>query len=105
MYELTIDETTKNTRFNTFKTEFKTMADIREFLIERYGRLPQMRGTVYKDIKNMSVAIGFTYSYWNKDFSHNSKNWRQTDWITIFKITREPVDNFKRILQKGDSRK
>lgn len=97
-YELTINETTRNSLkseaqfFNTIKESFGTVLDIKDFLIDHYGKLPKGKGKIYRDSKNGQIQeVGFMHSFWNRDISHNSKAWFQTDWIEICKINTEPV--------------
>jgi len=74
----------KPEEFNFIIEYFKTKEDLRNYLIERYGRMPKMRSKLYRDINSKSIVIGFSYSYWNQDVSHNSKKWYQTDRIVFF---------------------
>ena len=64
--------------FNQFRKEFHTIEDLKKYLIERYGKMPKGRRKVYT---GKDKVIGFLYSFWNKDVSHASPNWYQTDWI------------------------
>lgn len=59
---------------------FKTQQNFVEYLIDRYGRMPNGRNKVYLDIENKSVQIGFIHSFWNKE-----DGWFQQDWITFWK--------------------
>ena len=97
-YKLTIDETSRNNPkansqlFNKEVKKFKTVEEVREYLIDRYGKMPLMRNKVYQDKKDGTTeAIGFLKSYWHKDISHNSKSWYQTDWVTVTEVTEKPV--------------
>ena len=97
-YQLTINETARNhlkeepNFLNTIKESFATITDTKDFLVDRYGKLPQGRSKIYQDKKNgQAQEIGFLHSFWNQDFSHNSKKWYQTDWIEVCKINTEPV--------------
>jgi hypothetical protein len=53
--------------------------------------LPKGKNKIYKEINNVSIETGFTHSFWNKDWSHNTKSWFQTDWIMINKIELENI--------------
>lgn len=70
---------------------FKSMDELKDFLVDRYGRGTRGRNKIYRDTKTgESQEIGFLYSFWNKDYSHNSKSWYQTDWIEIMDISETP---------------
>lgn len=73
--------------FNTIIETHKTIKEVKNSLIERYGKLPNKRNKIY--IANR--VIGFTYSFWNQDISHNSKKWFQTDWIEIRKVYKKTI--------------
>ncbi len=97
-YKLVIEETTQNTlkdkpiKFNKLFLYFDEIKEVEEYLIKRYRKLPKITNNnkIYtEDKNNKSVEIGFTYSYWNNDISHNTKKWFQTDWICIFYLTCE----------------
>jgi hypothetical protein len=99
-YEIEIMETGRNhlrdkpCLFNTLREEFASLEKVRGFFLDRYGRIPNRRNKVYVDTKDGETKeVGFTYSYWNRDISHNSKHWYQTDWVTVFGIDREPITN------------
>ena len=79
--------------------EFNTIEEVKAFLIEHYGKMPQGRSKIYKEKKDGTpdVQVGFSHSFWTYDISHNSSKWYQTDWIEIAKLTREPIDIFKDI--------
>ena len=99
-FEIVIDETGRQNlkqerpqRFNTEKKRCNTLEEVRQFLIERYGKMPQGRNKIYVDgANNEAVEVGFTHSFWNYDISHNSSKWYQTDWISVYKIQREAVN-------------
>lgn len=96
-YELTINETARNhlkeepRLFSTIQESFGTVSDIKDFLVDCYGKLPRGQAKIYRDKNGQSQEIGFMHSFWNRDISHNSKAWYQTDWIEICKINAEPV--------------
>jgi len=106
-YKININETAANNPkealekselFNVISEQRLTKGEVREYLRERYGakfNLQSKRG-VYVDGKNGEAKqTGVLYSYWNKDISHNSKSWYQTDWIEIslIKEDRQPILN------------
>jgi len=75
---------------DTITELFKDMEGIKEYLTERYGRVPNGRKKIYIDTPDGTQEVGFLYSYWNKDWSHNSKSWFQTDWISITDVSEKP---------------
>ena len=101
MYEIVINETGRNTLkeepsfFNLLTKKVKTKKEIKDFIIDRYNKLPKIRenNKIFIDnIKtNNAQEVGFLFSYWNKDCSHNSKSWYQTDWIEIREINYKPI--------------
>ncbi len=100
-YKLIIDETgadsPKNslehsTRFNVIEESFYSLDDLKEYLVDRYGKMPSKKRKIYIDTKDgVSKEVGFLHSFWNKDISHDSKNWYQTDWICITSVEETPV--------------
>ena len=98
-YEVTITETGRNTLkdnasiFNIDKNIFGALEEVRDSIIARYGKVPKKRESnkIYIDTKEGLKEIGFLHSFWNRDISHNSKNWYQTDWVEINEITAIPV--------------
>ena len=96
-YKITIDETGRGNlreearRFNTETAQFRTLEAVQQFIIDRYGKIPKRTGrnTIYRDPD--AQPVGFLYSYWNKDYSHNSESWYQTDWVTVTSVTEEPI--------------
>lgn len=81
---------------NTFDDEtlyFDTIEEIREHLKETYGIVPGMKNKIYTDNeKHEPIVVGFLHSFWNRDYSHNSQSWYQTDWITIYELQSTPID-------------
>lgn len=90
-YLLTIDETAganpggKQQRINTIEEPFGSIPALNKYIADRYGKplTSKGRNKIYRDVGGVSKEVGFLYSYWNKDISHNSKSWFQTDWITV----------------------
>lgn len=91
-YELTIDETSMNllkdkaTNINTIKEIFDTKEDVKEFIIDHYGRMPYGRTKIYA---GESEEIGFMHSFWVTGIGNGS--WYQTDWVTVVEISTKPV--------------
>ncbi len=89
-------DTNVSTRFNQIVEKANSIEEVEEVLKERYGKViskstREKRG-VYVDKKDGGAErVGFLYSFWNKDWSLNSKNWFQTDWITISEVTENTV--------------
>jgi len=79
--------------FDTITKKVKTLEEIKIYLINRYNRIPNKY--LYVDTDKGLKKVGFTYSYWNKDISHNSKSWFQTDWIEIFEYTETTIKENK----------
>ena len=81
--------------FNVIKESCKTKEQLKDYLIERYGKIPPSKKKMYMDIPNKeTIVIGFIYSFWNQDISHASKKWFQTDWIEFYEEETE-VTYFK----------
>jgi len=73
--------------FDSERVRFKSIAEVKEFLKDKYGRIPHRKNKIYVDNEEGNPQeVGFTYSFWDRDISHNSKAWYQTDWITIEKV-------------------
>ena len=71
--------------FNSLNEFFETEQELKDFLIERYGKIPKGKRKIYVGPNANPKVIGFTYSFWNQDVSHNSHKWYQTDWIEFWK--------------------
>ena len=78
-------------RFTEDIDSFETLDEVKEFIIDKYGKIPKRRtlNTVYQDPDRQPV--GFLRSYWNKDSSYQGKSRYQTDWVTITAVTETPV--------------
>lgn len=86
--------------FVVFRETVADVKEAREFLTERYGKMPGGRNKVYIDDKNGNTKmIGFTHSFWNKDWSHDGKSWYQTDWIETVRVVETPVNILSRKVQ------
>lgn len=97
-YKIGITETARNSPkediendhiFNQIEEKRSDLNLVKQFLIDHYGKMPSMKRKIYCDPN--SEEIGFIHSFWNKDCSHNSKAWWQTDWVCITKITEESI--------------
>ena len=96
-YKVVIHETGRNNlkeepqTFNVETKTTKTLEEIKEFLVDRYGKIPKrrMNNTIFVDPD--AQPIGFLHSFWNRDISHNSHKWYQTDWVAVVKVNEEPV--------------
>jgi hypothetical protein len=91
-FRLIIDETARDTPkeeshlFNRIVKKFQTRAEADKFLFYRYGkkiRKTSQNGIYHDTINGGNKRIGSIYSYWNKNYSHNSNSWYQTDWIVL----------------------
>lgn len=95
-YKVHITETSRGkltedpTRFNDIIEKFKTLDEVRDYLKERYGKIPTRKqgNTIYRD---PDKPVGFLRSYWNSDISHNSKAWYQTDWVEVTSVVETPI--------------
>lgn len=110
-YKVKIDETsereveekngdinTTSQLFNTETEKFKTLEEAKDWIKERYSNVKlitsddENEGGIYIDTKDgTTIKIGNTYKYLNKDYSHDSEEWLQVDWLTISKVTEEAV--------------
>jgi hypothetical protein len=77
--------------FNRITEAVKTTEDVKQFLIDRYGRVPAGKRKVYQDTKEGAKVVGFLHSFWNRDISHNSQSWWQTDWVTFSDVQEKPL--------------
>jgi hypothetical protein len=78
----------------TFNLEVKRLPDpaaVRQFLIDRYGRMPGKRNKIFHDKGDQAETVGFLHSFWNRDISHGGPSWYQTDWVTVEELTAAPV--------------
>ena len=100
MYQLQITETGSErptghlenaTIFNDIFEDFETIEAAREYLIDRYGKMPRGCKKIYVDSAEGAKVVGFLHSFWNKDYSHDTKNWFQTDWVSLQSITKKAI--------------
>lgn len=109
VYLINIDETSKNNLkeekssiFNQEEFKFKTKKEVLNFLEERYT-LKKIKNAIknkkfiFNDSKKGVECVGITLSFWNKDYSHMSKSWYQTDWLSIKKVNIKPA--FKKMFK------
>ncbi|MFA5380247.1 MAG: hypothetical protein WC455_31080 [Dehalococcoidia bacterium] len=99
MIQVTITSTGRNflkeaaTIFDHKSKMFSDIAEVKLYLADKYGKMPKGRNKIYRDKKDgSSITVGFLYSFWNQDWSHNSKKWYQTDWLEFKTINCEPFD-------------
>src|ERR1035441_5360939 len=102
MFKIQIDETGRNslkgevTAFNFIVEYKKNLKEIKQYLIDRYGKMPNMKHKIHYEFKDKSKPdeknIGFTHSFWNQDISHMTPKWYQTDWITVFETHSKPIN-------------
>lgn len=86
----------------TFDKEVLVLPSIKKVqsvLKERYGERWNVGQPVYQDTKKGAVRTGLIKSYWNKDWSHDTNKWFQTDWITLSKVSEKNVD-FNKVIKK-----
>ena len=94
-FELEITETGRGSlkeepsTFNRITESFLSLNELKEYLIERYGKMPNGKKKVYTGPSGASKVIGFLHSFWNQDISHMSAKWYQTDWIVFSTNSRE----------------
>ena len=97
--KLQIDETSRTSLkeeqasyFNSITEYFNNIREVKDYLIDRYGKMPGMKKKIYIDDKNGNpVVCGFLYSFWDQDISHMTKKYYQTDWVTVKKVTTEII--------------
>ena len=106
MIEILITETSRNSlkekpyRFNVIIERFQNREQFKLFLQERYSKIPRGKNKIYYETKDgKTIECGITHSFWNKDISHNSNNWYQTDWIEIKEVSESPL-SYKEALTK-----
>jgi len=102
-YQVNIVETARNHPrddvdddmvFNTIKEEFYTESELFRYLEHRYGKNFTTSKKMYVDkFDGKTYECGFVKSFWNKDWSHDSKSWWQTDWVSVVEMqaTRKAV--------------
>lgn len=94
------------TFFDEIVETFKNRKDLENYLENHYGKNLLENCNNYEpiyrdkfdnngDIKETN-QVGFTYHFWDKDWSHNTKAWWERDWIEIQKIDQNveyPLNN------------
>lgn len=74
-----------------FTERFHDMDALKEFLIDRYGKIPGGRNKIYVDKTDGSIQeVGFTHSYWRDPVCQGEKIEYQTDWISITDVIETP---------------
>ena len=62
---------------------FDSLGEVQEYLENTYSNCKRVKH--YHDSKNGPEQTGWIYCFNSKDISHNSKAWRQQDWVTVRK--------------------
>lgn len=75
------------TTFNKINAVFDSIDELKEYLIERYGKMPSGKRKVYTG-KEPKI-IGFRHSFWNQDISHMTPKWYQTDWVVFYTVEKQ----------------
>ena len=74
-----------------FTETFKDMNGLKEYLIDRYGKIPGGRRKIYIDKSDGSThEIGFIHSFWRDPEYRGGKSAYQTDWLSIVDVTETP---------------
>ena len=90
----------KSICFNRETHLFGSKEEAIEFLMERYDKTEKQLKKIMRkeynhiyidDDEGKSHAVGFSYSFWNRDISHSSKSWFQTNYIEIWNVTEKPI--------------
>ena len=75
-----------------FTETFKDIDGLKEYLIDRYGKMPGGRNKVYADKTDGSIQeVGFTHSFWRDPQCYGDKRAYQTDWISIVDVVETPI--------------
>jgi len=79
--KVTISETEDGSIFNQDVEKFKTIDEVRDFIVNKYGVMPD---TSQKVMVGDNEVVGFTHTFKSRDWSHfSSESWEQTDVIEI----------------------
>lgn len=77
--------------------KFSCISEVRERLIEIYGKVPYIKGNeIYRDALEPgapAIHVGYHYSYWEDayDRSNPGKKYFATDWIEIKAVIEESI--------------
>jgi hypothetical protein len=101
---LEIHETYKNrpaneqwVRGEIINQKFVDEESLKAYLTERYGHVPSGKKKIFLDRKDgKPIKVGFLHTFWNKDYSYNSKSYYQQDWLSLWK-----EDNTRTYFQLG----
>lgn len=75
---------------------FDTDDDLREYIIDRYGRVPRGHNKVYVDQPDGSVLeIGIVHTYWAAPEYSGDNSVYRTDWIMITDVVETPHTFFR----------
>lgn len=97
-YKITIESTGRNKLrekphlFNTTVKTFETIRHIKEYFIDRYGKVPSGSNKIYHNYEE----IGLMYSFWTSTIyegwtSAKVKKWYQSDFIYIEEVHTKPI--------------
>lgn len=71
-----------------------TLKEATQYVLENYGspKLLKSRKKMYRDGKDGTPEhIGYIYQFRNQDWSHDSEEWMQQDWVEVREIKATPV--------------
>jgi len=95
-FQVSITRTSKNagskeprgkgwSTFDREEKKFTTLDEVKAFLKEEYGKCK--REKIYRDDSEAGHHVGYCYHFRNKDWSHNSPEWYQQDWVEVNEMT------------------
>ncbi len=80
-------------RYSTFDTDLKCFDDVEEaraWIDEEYGN--HKREKMYcDDSEGNAKHVGWIFGFSNKDISHDSPEWWQQDWVSVWDVRRERI--------------
>lgn len=96
-YDIHITKTSKplgnKGEYQVFDNEvqnFVTLDEVKNWLSENYSKVKKIK--MYRDQKDKSsVQSGWIYCFKNKDWSHDTEEWYQQDWIEVYQVERTRV--------------
>ena len=83
--------------FNEGEWGFKTLKEISDFLDEHYDEENfflnhyNEKHFMKMETKDGEMPTGIIFDYKNKDWSHDSEWWNQSDWIEIFQVEKKEI--------------
>ena len=87
--------------FNYGEWRFKTLEEASNFLDEHYNEENfflnhyNKKHLMHIETEEGELPTGIIFNYENKDWSHDSEWWNQSDWIEIYQI--EEIQTFTNI--------